>query len=241
MSSDLIALTVTAASIGLLHTLIGPDHYVPFIAMSRARGWSRIKTAWVTFLCGVGHVASSVVLGLIGIAVGIAVFKLENVESARGEIAGWLLTAFGFVYMVWGIRRAIRGKTHTHLHAHASGSSHVHEHDHEKGHLHPHDAKAKTKANITPWILFTIFVFGPCEPLIPILMYPAAKESLWGMLMVTLVFAVVTIGTMMTVVMAMTFGLSLLRFAWLERLGKYSHALAGAMLLACGLAIKFGL
>jgi len=25
------------------------------------------------------------------------------------------------------------------------------------------------------WALFLIFVFGPCEPLIPLIMYPAAK------------------------------------------------------------------
>ena len=39
-------------------------------------------------------------------------------------------------------------------------------------------------------ILFTIFVFGPCEPLIPILMYPAAKSSVAGMLLVAGVFSV---------------------------------------------------
>ena len=52
-----------AASIGFLHTIMGPDHYVPFIAMSRARGWSLLKTMLVTTACGLGHVIGSAALG----------------------------------------------------------------------------------------------------------------------------------------------------------------------------------
>ena len=34
-------------------------------------------------------------LGFLGIALGIAVARLEGVESTRGEIAAWLLIGFG--------------------------------------------------------------------------------------------------------------------------------------------------
>jgi nickel/cobalt transporter (NicO) family protein len=37
MSQELTVITITAASIGLFHTLMGPDHYLPFIVMARAR------------------------------------------------------------------------------------------------------------------------------------------------------------------------------------------------------------
>jgi len=84
----------TAAVIGLFHTLLGPDHYLPFIAMAKARRWSTAKTALVTLACGIGHVASSVALGMIGIAAGLALHVLELAESIRGEYAAWLLTAF---------------------------------------------------------------------------------------------------------------------------------------------------
>lgn len=60
MSQELTILTITAASIGLFHTLLGPDHYLPFIVMAKAGKWSLFKTAWVTFLCGIGHVGSSI-------------------------------------------------------------------------------------------------------------------------------------------------------------------------------------
>ena len=67
-------LFLTSLSIGLLHTLVGPDHYLPFIVMGRARKWSLGRTAWITTLCGIGHVGSSVLLGMIGIAAGIGLF-----------------------------------------------------------------------------------------------------------------------------------------------------------------------
>lgn len=230
----MILLTTTAASIGFFHTLFGPDHYLPFVVMSRARKWSRFKTAWITFLCGLGHIASSVLLGMIGIAFGTAVSKLELVESFRGNIAAWALIVFGLVYFVWGLRRAIRNRSHEHLHMHSDGSAHLHEHVHTKEHAHIHEKKGKV--NITPWILFTIFVLGPCEPLIPILMYPAAKNSRGGLLLVTAVFGGVTILTMLSIVLIATLGVNLLPLKKIER---YTHALAGGAIFLCGLAIVF--
>jgi len=66
MLDESAVLMGAAFSIGLLHTLFGPDHYLPFIAMSRARRWNLRKTLIVTLLCGVGHVLSSVLLGFLG-------------------------------------------------------------------------------------------------------------------------------------------------------------------------------
>ena len=236
MPHELAILAATAATVGLIHTLIGPDHYLPFIVLAKARKWSVLRTGWITLLCGLGHIASSVVLGLVGIALGLSVAKLELSESHRGEIAAWLLTAFGLVYLIWGLRRAIRKQAHTHLHAHALELEHSHEHGHAKEHAHPHTVSGKV--NLTPWVLFTIFVFGPCEPLIPILMYPASAESLWGVVTVAAVFGVVTIATMMSVVLICTFVIDLLPIGRLER---YSHALAGAAIFLCGVAIHLGL
>ncbi len=76
MAQELSILLTAAASIGFIHTVLGPDHYVPFIMIARARKWSLVKTGWVTFLCGLGHIGSSVLLGLIGIAFGVALNKL---------------------------------------------------------------------------------------------------------------------------------------------------------------------
>ncbi len=236
MNQELAILTTTAATLGLVHTVLGPDHYIPFVVLARARSWSTARTAVITFLCGVGHVASSVVLGAIGIAVGIAVAKLEWIEAVRGDVAAWLLTGFGFVYMMWGLYRAVRGRPHRHVHPHPGGHVHSHDHLHEADHRHPHEAEAQV--NLTPWILFTVFVFGPCEPLIPLLMYPAASLSTWGVALVALVFGAATIATMEVLVLMLTHGARRLPGGHLER---YGHAAAGAAILLCGVAIHLGL
>ncbi len=234
MTVELNALIVTAASIGFFHTILGPDHYLPFIMMSWARKWSVVKTTLITLLCGLGHIGSSVVLGLIGVALGLAINKLEIVESYRGNLAAWLLIAFGLAYFVWGLRRAYRKQQHIHGHSHATGASHAHLHAHQREHAHIHDEK--TTPSITPWVLFVIFVFGPCEPLIPILMYPAAKNSLFGLLVVTFVFGIVTIGTMLGMVLLSRAGVN---FIPLSRLQRFAHVIAGATICLCGLAIQF--
>jgi ABC-type nickel/cobalt efflux system permease component RcnA len=234
LNSQILVIAGTAASIGFVHTLLGPDHYLPFIVISRAREWSLPKTLFISFLCGLGHVLSSIVLGFAGIALGTAVFKLEAIESFRGSAAAWLLIGFGFAYFIWGLHRAIRKKPHTHIHLHKDGEKHVHTHTHENGHIHVHDEGKKQ--SLTPWILFAIFVFGPCEPLIPLIMYPAAKENIGGVVVVSLAFGIVTILTMLTIIAIASYGVKFIRLGKLER---YTHALAGAMIFISGLSVQF--
>ncbi|NQT00115.1 MAG: sulfite exporter TauE/SafE family protein [Candidatus Omnitrophica bacterium] len=234
MNNELLALYATAASIGFIHTIFGPDHYLPFIVMSKARKWSLAKTNLITFVCGLGHIMSSVILGIIGVAFGVAVMKLEAFESVRGNLAGWALIAFGFTYFIWGVHSAVKNRPHRHLHLHDGSSKHAHAHAHTEEHAHVHQQAGKK--SITPWVLFTIFVLGPCEPLIPILMYPAAKNSIIGLVGVTATFGLVTIGTMLSIVTIASLGVNILPLGRLER---YSHALAGAAICVCGLAINF--
>jgi len=177
---------------------------------------------------------SSVLLGTLGIAAGVVLTKLELIESLRGEIAAWAMIAFGLVYGAWGLRRAMRAGRHQHLHAHESGDSHEHDHDHQSEHVHAHTKDGKV--NLTPWVLFTVFVFGPCEPLIPLLMYPAAQVSTIGVAQVAIAFSAATICTMMCVVLAGSYGI---QFVPLGKLERFSHALAGAAICLSGVAITF--
>jgi ABC-type nickel/cobalt efflux system permease component RcnA len=236
MDNSIAILSATAISIGFLHTILGPDHYLPFIVMSQAKKWSLRKTMIVTFFCGLGHVMSSVLLGIAGIAIGISITKIVSIESFRGNIAAWLFLAFGLVYMIISIRNLIRKKRHTHSHFHHTGEKHVHEHDHNKEHTHIHQGE---ESKTTPWVLFLIFVFGPCEPLIPLLMYPASGNNFHGAIIVALLFSVVTILTMMSVVLVFKLGLNKINLKPVE---KYSHVIAGAMIFLSGfLILAFGL
>jgi nickel/cobalt exporter len=235
MQNEILVLAGTAATIGFVHTLLGPDHYLPFIVIGRARQWPLPKTLFISFLCGLGHVLSSVVIGFVGIALGVAIFRIEGVESFRGSLAAWLLIGFGLAYFIWGLHRAVKKKPHKHLHFHVDDVEHDHSHTHQEA-SHAHLHSEKTKHPLTPWILFTIFVFGPCEPLIPLLMYPAARHNIGGVVFVTLAFGVTTISTMLVIIAAASYGVGFIKLGFLE---KYVHAIAGAMILISGISVQF--
>jgi len=241
MAEPLTVLMLTALSLGLVHTLLGPDHYLPFIVLGRAEGWNLRRTMLLTAVCGVAHVASSIVVGGLGIALGWSLGGLEWFEGIRGEAAGWALLVFGGAYLTWGLYRARKG--HSHVHAHADGTVHKHGHDH--GHIadasahadEPHEEAAHVKSHRrTAWALFLVFVLGPCEPLIPLLLFPAAEHSAAGIAAVSAAFLVATVVTMLAVVAAGWFGLRLFKLGWLER---YVHAFSGAAVLASGVLITF--
>jgi len=226
MTTDIAILAGNAALVGFIHTLIGPDHYLPFVVLAKARRWSTTRTMVITAACGIGHVGSSIILGLIGFAFGAALKHLAWIESIRGEVAAWTLIGFGLLYAAWGWRRARRAGPDGHLHTHGGF---IHAHDHV------HDPKTGATVTLTPVILFIIFVFGPCEPLIPLFIYPAATVGWGGAAAVSLVFCAATLATMLSMVQLSLRGLSLLP---LQKIERYSHVLAGTSIALAGGAIK---
>ena len=226
-------LILTAAAIAFLHTVMGPDHYLVFTAMGKARQWSLARTLRVTMLCGAGHVLSSIAIGAVGIVVGSQLTSMVAIETTRGNLAAYAMIAFGLMYFAWGLRKAGRGYRHSHVHTHGD-VVHDHEHDHHADHTHVHESN--NRRSITPWALFVIFLLGPCEALIPLFMYPAAQQSSALVLTVAAVFGVVTVLTMLACVAATTLGLERLR---LPMNGRYVHAVAGASVALCGIAISF--
>ncbi|MDH5618172.1 MAG: hypothetical protein OEZ11_05990 [Gammaproteobacteria bacterium] len=233
---DAQILLVTAASVAFLHTVLGPDHYLVFTAMGKARAWSLAKTLRITLICGLGHVLGSIAIGTVGILAGAQLASLVEIEGVRGSLAAWALLAFGLMYFAWGLRQAGRAHRHSHLHVHKD-VVHDHEHDHHTDHSHVHDADSRN--SLTPWAVFIIFVLGPCEALIPLFMYPAAQQSASLIVAVAVVFSTITVATMLACVAVTMIGLEKLR---LPATGRYAHAVAGASVLACGALISlFGL
>ncbi len=209
---QLSVLLLGTAGVAILHTLAGPDHYLPFIVMGKARRWSVARTTFWTVLCGLGHVGSSVALALLGVMLGYGLERVQFIEGFRGNLAAWAMIAFGLVYLVWGLKRAARHQPHGHAHGEPEGF------------------------RLTPWILFTIFAFGPCETMIPLVMYPAARGSWSDVWIVVAGFSVLTVGTMLAVVLLALQGIRLLPEL---KLSRYSHALAGGTVLLAGCAIQF--
>ncbi len=123
-----INLLAAAAVLALTHTVLGPDHTLPFIMLGQAQRWTSRRTLLVTFLCGLGHVLSSLLLGGIGLALGYGVAHVTKAEAIRGDLAAWALVAFGAAYLVWGVRHAVRTRKgivphdhHGHVHLHTQG------------------------------------------------------------------------------------------------------------------------
>ena len=225
-----LSILTGAVSVAFFHTLLGPDHTLPFIMLARSERWSTGRALLVTFLCGLGHVGASLLLGGLGIALGYGIGALESAETSRGAWAAWALFAFGFAYMIWGLRLAWRRRSGMALHDHA-GHVHVHGHgDHEHAH------ESANGSRTTFWVLFAVFVLGPCEPLIPLLMYPAAQHNIGGVVFVTLAFGVTTILTMLVIIAAASWGVRFIRLGFLER---YVHAIAGAMIFISGMSVQF--
>jgi len=206
--SEVLLLSLTAGSIAMVHTLLGPDHYLPFVAMAKSRGWSMAKTLRMTLICGFGHIVGSIVLGIVGVALGSQLASLNWIEGVRGDIASWALLALG---LVCG--------------------------DHDHTHIDDHDeATAIKRAPSAYWALFIVFVLGPCEPLIPLLMYPAAIGNVWAAVIVSSVFGLVTVVTMVAAVMLSVWGLSFIKMPKIEH---FSHAIAGSTILMCGASMVF--
>lgn len=203
-------LAFTAAGIGSLHTL-APDHWAPFAAVARARGWSAGRTARVTFLSGFGHVTVTVALGVLAVFFGheLIIAFGQRLES----LAGLLLIGFGLVYGLWGLRSAAGRRVHGHAHA-----RYDHVHDPERA---------------TEWSLILLFSSDPCVALIPLLAAaaPLGTAAITG---VALVYEAATIGTMLALVLPARLGAQRVRLPWLDR---YGDALAGGFISAVGVLV----
>lgn len=202
-------LLTSAVSVAFFHAL-APDHWVPFVALAKSSRWSMRRLAWITTLAGMAHVVSSLLLGLIGLWAGLAVHRLEGAEVWRGTVGIWLLIGFGVAYVVWGLKHA--------------------------QHPHPHisiEDAVKAYAVRRMWMLFAIMVFGPCEPLIP-LMFVASKQGLPTVWAISAAFSVVTIAMVVGQSLLSYAGVRLVNAPWMER---YAHAMAGLMILLTAIAV----
>jgi sulfite exporter TauE/SafE len=227
LSRDLV---IAAAGVAVIHTALGPDHILPFVFLARARGWKLPRTLAVTLACGAGHVASSLLLGAIGVGLGLAVSRIEIIEAIRGDTAAWAMVALGGAYALWGLRKGLRKRAGLTPHVH-DGNVHIHRHG---NHTHHHKVPLTSQTHF--WVLFSIFVLGPCEPLIPLFVVPAGRGRWELAALVAVVFTVCTLATMLVMVGLAATSLQRLPLGAAER---WSHALAGTVIAFSGLAVLF--
>lgn len=218
MTATLTALWATAFLTAVIHTITGPDHYLPFVAIGKIRGYGLKKTLALTFVCGIGHIVSALMIALAFIYFSRWLSE-ENfmwIEDNRGDIAAYALIGLGAAYLLWALK---------------------HRWQHNHGAEHTHFITPAGNKSISVWVLFIIFVLGPCEALLPILT-AASVMGISAVVSSTIIFSVATIATMMIAVTFGVLGISAMRF---HRLEQYAHEIAGGTIMACGAAILCGL
>ena len=189
-------LLLTAAATAAFHTLI-PDHWLPFVLVGRARGWSARTTAAVSGFSAVVHTILSIALGLLALRLGQTAAEAVGERLERGS--GLLLVAFGAAYALWAWRKG------GHFHPGGALLHARHEQDHCDGHegsvgsehLHYHadEAWIRTDAGKGAIPLALIVGLNPCVLVLPI-MVATAEAGAGAVALVTLAYAVTTIALM---------------------------------------------
>ncbi|MGB8329388.1 MAG: hypothetical protein WCE62_04615 [Polyangiales bacterium] len=220
------SLAVAAITIGSLHSL-APDHWVPIAAVARARNWSRGRAARVAFICGLGHVTVSVLLGLLALMFGAQLF--QRLGERMVSVAGLLLIGFGVAYAIWGLRGLFAPRLHGRdLGAHDHHDDHHHGPHHHRHYDHVHDA-----SRVTIWSLFLIYCADPCVAVIPIL-FAAAPLSTAETIFIVVAYELATVGAMVVLVALAHSGARMFEARWVER---YGDGAAGALIVATGVFV----
>jgi len=204
-----LSLLISTGSAAFLHSL-APDHWLPFVMLAKSSRWSLRRLVVFTTLAGVGHVASSLLIGSVGLVLGFSLSKIQANEAIRAHIAIWGLIGFGAAYSLWGLKHAM--------------------------HPHPHlDLKQALElyAIRRLWTLFAIVVFGPCEPLIP-LMFLAYPSGLLAIVQVSIIFSIVTVAMIVIQTSLAFLGVGNLRIPVVQR---YAHALSGLVIVLTGIFV----
>lgn len=219
MSHNAPALLAAAAGVGFGHAVL-PDHWLPLAVLGRTRRYPLSRVARLSGLAGAAHVLVSIALGAVIIVIGLQ-FR-SSVESAKEAVVGGLLLATGIAFIA--LELSGRGHSHAHSHPHEDGG-HEHSHPHPEGRLHglasvvvPFGAAASPDLTILPVFL------------------AATAAGVATAVGSVVIFAAVTVGTIVVLTLVATLSGYQVRGHWLERWGNACTALVlvaiGALVLA---------
>lgn len=234
MSGTGPALLAAAAGVGFGHAVL-PDHWVPLAVVGRTRRYPLSRVTRLSGAAGVAHVLVSFVLGAIVVIVGLQ-FR-STIESAQAAIVGGILIVTGLGFAV--LELTGHGHHHDHEDGHGHGHGRAHDHDDGPGHDHGH-AHAPAAAKRSSGLAAVMIPFGaaasPDLTILPVFL--AATTAGIGIAIGSLlIFAAVTIGTIVGLTVAATRGGYQLRGDWLERWG---NAFTALMLVIIGALVLTG-
>jgi nickel/cobalt exporter len=233
--ATLSLLLATAVSTALFHTLI-PDHWLPFVLLGRARGWSGRTTAAVSGLSAGIHVALSAALGFLAVWLGLEAARAlgESLERA----APFVLIVFGLAYAAWAWRKG--GHFHpggTLLHHPEEREGCSGEEGSEAGHLHYHADEAligNTKGR-SAVALAAIVGINPCVLILPLLLQSAGRGVL-AVGAVLAAYAGTTVALMVGLSVAGVLGTARFR---LPAAARHMEPISGLVIAAAGAVFLF--
>jgi nickel/cobalt exporter len=161
----MITLIAGSLILSVLHALI-PNHWLPVLAISKQNNWTLSQTTSLTFIAGLAHALSTV---LIGVIIGIVGVNLSSsVEQFTHYIAPAVLSCIGLFYIY---------QHHRHKHFH------LHTRPVEKG-----------RRNVIIGLAFAMF-FSPCFEIEGLFLLAGTKGWRMILLLASL-YTIVTVGGM---------------------------------------------
>lgn len=188
-------LALTGFTIAFLHAAL-PTHWLPFVLVARARGWTRSKTMGVTLVAGLGHVALTSLLGFLIAWLGLTLDEHDGLWFKNA--AGAILAAVGFYFAVQQLRG--EGLRHHHFPGgqHTPGEACGHE---ERGSHLEHEISESPLVQVRTgdWAaisgLLVMLTLSPCEAFLPV--YLSGVEFGWtGFFVLSAILAAGTLGGM---------------------------------------------
>ncbi len=242
MSATGPALLAAAAGVGFGHAIL-PDHWVPLAVLGRTRRYPLTRIARLSSLAGVAHVLVSIVLGAVIIAIGLQ-FR-STIQRAQDTIIGCILIATGIGFLV--LELTGHGHHHDHDHHHHRHDDHDHHHDdghdhtndhehHTPDHTHGHDAGDPTPRRLGG-LAAVMVPFGaaasPDLTILPVFL-AATTAGVATAVGSVVIFAAVTIGTIVGLTLAAARGGYQIQGEWLERWG---NVFTAVVLVTIGLLV----
>jgi hypothetical protein len=222
------ALLAAAAGVGFGHAIL-PDHWVPLAVLGRTRRYPLSRVARLSGLAGVAHVLVSIILGAVIIAVGLQL--RSTVQHAQDTIIGCILIVTGIGFLL--LELTGHGHHHDHGHDHDHVHDHGHEHGHEHGHAHGRGRLSGMAAVMVPFGAAA----SPDLTILPVFL-AATTAGVATAVGSVVIFAAVTIGTIMGLTLAAARGGYQIHGEWLDRWGNLFTA---GVLAAIGVLVLLGI
>ncbi|MGI8599881.1 MAG: cytochrome c biogenesis protein CcdA [Chitinophagaceae bacterium] len=156
-----------ALTISLFHAII-PNHWLPVLAIGRKEGWSLAETSRITFIAGLSHVISTIIIGIL---LGMIGGELaQHLDSFTRVIAPAILVLLGLYFI----------RQH---------------YEHRHFHLQKEKLEKKTKRSIITALVIAMFL-SPCMEIEAYFLLAGTRG--WHMMaLIALMYSVITITGML--------------------------------------------